>query len=349
MEDKKKLTHAIKVIDESVSDIYDLSIKMQGSIWGLVVGDALGVPVEFLTRAELKINPVIDMLGYGTHHQPKGTWSDDSSMMLATIEWLNDDIAFDYSKLMDKFCMWLMHGGYTPYGDAFDCGITVRRALVNYRGGTKTLLCGERTEFSNGNGSLMRLLPAVLLKYQDLASLEKGAVQFIYDISRLTHAHARSKVACFIYAEIIASLLQEDDTRSKFAIVCKALLTAKEYLSNKELDVECQAEVFTFQRLFAIDSFVNLDEKEIKSTGYVVDTLEAAVWCFLTTNSYKECVLKAVNLGDDTDTVGAVAGAMAGAYYGMSDIPVEWLKVLPKKEWIEKLSRVFIERLELCD
>ena len=134
------------------------------TIMGLVIGDALGVPVEFVSRDELKDNPITDMIGYGTHNQPAGTWSDDSSMAVATMEWLGEmEVAQpDYKQLMDKFSNWILYGDYTPYQENFDCGISTCKAIMNYGRGTEPLLCGEKGEFNNGNGSLMRILPAAL-------------------------------------------------------------------------------------------------------------------------------------------------------------------------------------------
>ncbi len=320
---------------------------IMGSIWGLIVGDALGVPVEFLSRMELDEKPVTTMLGFGTHMQPPGTWSDDSSMVIATLEWLNEQEnmkKLDYHSLMDKFCNWLMYGDYTPYGENFDNGITISRALVNYSKGTEPIDSGDQSEFANGNGSLMRILPAILAKYKELCAFESEAVQFIYDMSSLTHRHARSKVACFIYASIIMEILKNDLSVSKIDVIRKALQSAKEYLNDRESNIEYKSEIVSYLRLFDVDNFFMIEKEQIKSSGYVVDTLEAAVWCFLRTDSYKECVLKAVNLGDDTDTVGAVAGGIAGVYYGFDAIPKDWIDMLPKKEWISELSTGLVKK-----
>ena len=128
---------------------------------------------------------------------------------------------------------------------------------------------------------------------------------------------------------------QNDD---KFDAVQKSLLNCKSYLETIE-DKQTSYEIGKYERLWDLDTFKNLEEDNIKSTGYVVDTLEAAIWCFLNTDSYKECVLKAVNLGNDTDTVGAVAGGVAGLYYELKEIPAEWIELLPKKEWIIELAK----------
>jgi len=312
------------------------------AILGLVVGDALGVPAEFKSRAELKVNPIMDMIGYGTHNQPAGTWSDDSSMVIATMEWLSEmeNNEPDYTLLMEKFGNWLLYGDYTPYENTFDCGISTSRAIMNYRRGMEPLQCGGQSDYDNGNGSLMRILPAALWKSAELAGEEIADADFIFNISAVTHAHMRSKIGCLIYSKLIADLLY-DQNDVKFDAVQKSLSSCKCYLETID-DKQTIYEIGKYARLWDLDTFKNLDEDNIKSTGYVVDTLEAAIWCFLNTDSYKECVLKAVNLGDDTDTVGAVAGGIAGLYYGMKEIPTEWIELLPKKEWIIELAKQMI-------
>ena len=309
------------------------------AVLGLVVGDALGVPAEFKSRAELKANPVMDMIGYGTHNQPAGTWSDDSSMAVATMEWLSEmeNNEPDYTLLMDKYLNWLLYGEYTPYGKTFDRGISTSNAILDYRMGTTPLKCGAQSEYGNGNGSLMRILPAALWKSRELAGEEVDDADFIFDMSALTHAHVRSKIGCLIYSKLIADLLynKNDD---KFDTVLSSLQSCNRYLETID-DKQTAYEIGKYARLWDLDIFKNLDEDDIKSTGYVVDTLEAAIWCFLNTDSYKDCVLKAVNLGDDTDTVGAVVGGLAGLYYGLEEIPAEWIELLPKKEWIIELAK----------
>lgn len=315
------------------------SYRAQSGIMGLVVGDALGVPVEFTSRVDRENDPVVDMRAYGTHSQPAGTWSDDSSMVIATMEWYYEleEWPEDYKPLMDKFCNWLMHGDYTPYGENFDCGITVSRALMNYSRGMDPTECGEKTENSNGNGSLMRIMPTALFHTTDLAFDKLDNTEKIYEMSALTHGHARSKLGCLIYSKIISDILHKPD-EDKVEVVKYSMKVLEKYLIMEEKDPEISEERETYKRLWNIDSFLEISIDEIKSSGYVVDTLEAALWCFLTTNSYKECVLKAVNLGDDTDTVGAVGGGLAGFYYGLESIPDEWINLIPKKEWILDLA-----------
>lgn len=183
--------------------------KYKAAIFGLIVGDALGVPAEFKSRVAMKMSPITDMVGYGTHYQPAGTWSDDSSMVVATMEWLGEMETNhpDYALLMDKFSNWLMRGDYTPYGEVFDCGISTRRAISNYENGVAPLKCGGKSEGENGNGSLMRILPVALHWAKGLATDKMEGKQIIYDLSALTHGHLRSKIGCLIYSKLVADLL----------------------------------------------------------------------------------------------------------------------------------------------
>ena len=317
--------------------------KYLAAILGFVVGDALGVPAEFKSRDRMKENPITDMIGFGTHYQPAGTWSDDSSMVLATMEWFSEmEEVPNYGLLMEKFCNWLMHGDYTPYGETFDSGISTSRAIINHGKGVEPLQCGGKSEGENGNGSLMRILPAALWYGKELATDEMVGKEFIYEMSSLTHGHLRSKMGCLIYSKLIADFLCKPDS-DKIKTVEKSMLACEAYFESvKDEDVIYEKEKYA--RLMDVETFQKLDEDCMKSSGYVVDTLEAAIWCFLNTDNYKDCVLKAVNLGDDADTVSAVAGGVAAVYYGTEAIPEEWMNLLPKKEWIISLVEQMIER-----
>lgn len=318
-------------------------------IMGFIVGDALGVPVEFMSREELIRNPVIDMREYGTHHQPKGTWSDDSSMTIATIDSLCSGI--DYKDLMKKFSTWMMHGDYTPYGEVFDMGLSTSRAIMNYGNGIEPLECGGKTVQENGNGSLMRILPIALYlcgKYNNLYNYEENkAMKIVHEVSCLTHAHPRSQVACGFYTRFIASILQDISQNSPLDVIRESARYTFIHYKQGIYPKTMIDELKYYQRLNEVENLFKLSEDNIHSTGYVVDTLEAVVWCFITTDNYRDCVLKAVNLGEDTDTIGALAGGLAGCYYGYENIPKDWLNVIVKREWIEKLCYKMQTKLKL--
>lgn len=304
-------------------------------IMGVAVADALGVPVEFKSREQLLEKPVVGMRSFGTYNQPAGTWSDDTSMTLCLVESLTRTL--DYSDIMDNFIKWFDKGEYTPHGQAFDIGNTTRESLSRYKRATPPLECGGKSEGDNGNGSLMRILPIVfyLKSNYGVDFQEKERVfNIIHNISSLTHGHKRSLIACGIYISVALKLL--DDKALERAINSGVNEAIQYYRKNDEF----KAELAHFTRL-EDKNFKDLSVEEIKSGGYVVDTLEAALWCLLNTNDYESCVLKAVNLGRDTDTVGAVAGGLAGMSYGYKAIPKEWKDAIVKREYIENLSNDF--------
>lgn len=175
---------------------------------GLIVGDALGVPVEFSSREEMKKHPVTDMTGYGTYPVPAGSWSDDSSMALASLSALHTD-GINLKKTMDNFVAWENKGEFTPAGEVFDEGNTCSFAIYQYIRSGDATSCGQASENSNGNDSLMRILPVcVYLKnLQDEEGLEdRACVAMVHDMSALTHGHLRSKMACGIYFYCVREL-----------------------------------------------------------------------------------------------------------------------------------------------
>jgi len=298
--------------------------RIKSVMLGHAVADALGVPVEFCSREELMDSPVREMLGFGSYPVPAGSWSDDTSMSLCALESLATGTV-DFDRIMRNFGSWYYNDEFTPSGEMFDVGNTCSFAIHNYHKQNCTYKeCGLTEENSNGNGSLMRIHPFVLYAFYNQMPLTAWE-PMIFDASALTHAHERSKLGCGIYAYILMHLLADPNLDAVNTALRRAALhyqDCKEYVH--------------YARLFDPD-FIKLDVDKIKSGGYVVSTLEAAVWCLLTTDNYKECVLKAVNLGDDTDTVAAVAGGLAGALYGYDAIPTEWLHTLIKQDYIEDM------------
>ena len=296
--------------------------EIESGIYGLIVADALGVPYEFVARVRTERFPCTGMVGHGTHDQEKGVWSDDTSMTLATMAAFSAPPQERYRAMMDNFVLWLDEGAFTVSG-VFDVGNTCARAITNYKRGAPPTSCGEDGRFSNGNGSLMRILPASLY----LLSVSDGEDKRIIDeVSSLTHAHSVSRAACKIYTDVVKAILCKRDKAELFPIV--NIYGQDEYARLQE------------------QSFYALPASEIKSGGYVVESLEAALWCFATTCSYRDCVLKAVNLGGDSDTNAAIAGGLAGLYYGKEGIPQEWLEDLQGKELIESALSTFCA--EVC-
>ena len=303
---------------------------VKGAIFGLAVADALGVPVEFESREKLRENPVDKMLGFGSHDVPKGTWSDDTSMTLCTLHSIAKKGKIDLEDNILEFSKWAEDGYMTPHGEMFDIGRTTLTSLRNYWNCKNVYNCGGKSEYDNGNGSLMRIIPVSLFNYLKNLS-QKESIQNIHEVSALTHAHERSLIACGIYDFIVQELIKGSEKSS----VKIALKKAEKYYADYQ-------EIKHYKKLFD-EKFKYTDINLIKSSGYVVDTLEAAIWCLLNTDCYKDCVLKAVNLGEDTDTVAAVAGGLAGILYGYDNIPKEWTDTLVKNDMISKLCDEFIK------
>lgn len=304
---------------------------LNGMLLGLAVGDALGVPVEFESRTTLKADPVVNMRGYGSWNQPAGTWSDDTSLTIAAMESISRRGKIDYKDIMQNFLSWFEHDKFTATGERFDVGITTSASILRF---SRKLLpankCGATDERSNGNGSLMRILPATTYLFATRGKIEVDELKIIHEFSALTHAHIISQVACGIYSLIAAQLLNGKNISDAFRL---GMNDAKIFYSNSPAFDK-------FARL-CDENFGNLPEEKISSTGYVVHTLEAALWCLLNTDNYRSLALKAVNLGSDTDTVAAIAGGLAGIVYGVEGIPPEWLDILKRREYLEKICYDF--------
>lgn len=309
--------------DEATVAVQD---RILGGLWGSLVGDALGVPVEFEDRSTMQAAPVKDMRGYGTHYQPPGTWSDDGALTLCTVDSLLH-AEFDPEDMGRRFVQWMNEGLWTATGEVFDVGMTTTDALLRIASGTPAEQAGRTDEGSNGNGSLMRILPVALRFSGD--PLEALA-QRLERASSVTHGHARSKQACVLYGLVVRKLL--DGWKPQIALQVARAEFRGRYEDSSE---------FGFFGRTLDDDLLSLSGPQIVSTGYVLDTLHASLWCLLTTASFEECVLKAVNLGGDTDTTGCVAGGLAGVHYGVSAIPKRWVEALARHDEVGALFNRF--------
>lgn len=319
---------------------------MEKNIWldgmmGLVTGDALGVPVQFLSREKIKNRPEGPLTGMesdGTYGMPAGTWSDDSSMALATLNSIIMKKKVDPFDIMQQFVRWEGEGEYTPYGQAFDEGTTCLNAIYRFYRDQDINDCGIKEENANGNGALMRIMPACLYYYVK-GSDDAGAIKGIHQVGGLTHNHLRSKMCCGFYYFMVKEILDGINAEEKpglLSLLQKGISRGIGFYGNGVAESE---EMKYLRRLFDLNELCATPENEINSSGYVIDSIEAAVWCLITTGSYRECMVKAANLGEDTDTVAAIAGGLAGLYYGYDGIPSEWLTVIKRREWIEGLCR----------
>lgn len=306
--------------------------KVRDALIGLAVGDAIGVPVEFQSREELDKNPVIDMREYGTYNQPKGTWSDDSSLTFCLADSLIS--GYNLKDIANKFIAWRDNNEWTPHGTVFDIGITTTKSISKlkkhiYDNNEESIksINSDADEFSNGNGSLMRILP-IYFYIKDFQI--KKQFEIIWEVSALTHGHIRSAISCLIYLVLIDEILKE---KTKFEAYKETQQKIKTFFQLQQIS---EFEQKHFRRLIDKD-ISKVDRKEIQSSGYVIHSLEASFWCFLNSKTYKDTILNAVNLGHDTDTTAAIVGGITGIYYGEQAIPESWRNNLVKKEEIENL------------
>lgn len=305
--------------------------KIKGALFGLAVGDALGVPVEFKQREYLKAFPIKGITGYGSWNQPPGTWSDDSSLAFCLAESLTKGYHLD--DIAQNFMQWMRSGYWGAHHKVFDIGNATQFAIGRLTKGTSPLLSGGMMEDDNGNGSLMRIMP-LLFHIKELPINER--YQKTKEVSSVTHAHFRSVFACFIYLEFAVQILNGNTINvaySNMQKLVKSFALANEF-NPKELEL--------FSRILDND-IRNLKEKDIHSSGYVLHTLEASLWSLLNTDNYTDAVLKAVNLGGDTDTTACVTGGLAGLLYGYEEILQVWINEIARKEDIDDLcNRLFL-------
>ena len=307
-------------------------------IMGVVVGDALGCPVQFESRKEVSRHPVTDMRGYGTFNLPEGSWTDDSSLTIALLESIRRIGKIDLDDIMENFMNWLYDGDFTPYGQSYDIGRGTMQAIDRYSRNRNAKKCGGGEEWNNGNGSLMRILPAcIYCSVMETSGIysDRDAIDVIHSVGGLTHAHIRSNIACGLYFFMVKQILiGEGPLQERMR---EGLTQGFAFYESRLADKE---NLHYYDRLRDLTAFKSLPAEKIKSTGYVVDALEAAVWSLITTDRFDQALLKAVNLGDDTDTVGAIAGGLAGLYYGYDTIPENWLSAIKRREWIEEMCRI---------
>lgn len=311
-----------------------LNNKIKSALFGVAVGDAVGVPYEFRTREQMKNNPATDMIGYGTYNQPPGTWSDDSSLTFCLADALSQ-YGYNLERIAVSFSMWRNNDFWTARGQVFDIGNTTASAIeqlddIIEKGHPDDLklLKQQATEMDNGNGSLMRIMP--LLFYIHNKPI-KEQFEIIWEVSALTHKHIRAAMACLIYLKIgenILNGLPKEEAYSKMRQEIKVFWGEINFQSEERIH---------FQKLIQAD-IRETEEDDLKSGGYVIEVLESSIYYFLTRADYKETVLSIINIGHDTDTAAAIAGGLAGLYYGIENIPVLWVEQIARKEDIENLA-----------
>jgi ADP-ribosyl-[dinitrogen reductase] hydrolase len=299
---------------------------VKSTLLGGAVGDAFGVPVEFNDREKVRAKRLTTMTGFGTYHQPPGTFSDDTSLTLCLAETIAETGGFDPKVAAEKFIAWYEKGYWTADGNRFDIGNATRDALEDIIDGADPVSAGGTAVDSNGNGSLMRISPMLFL-VRDLPFSSRFSL--VQQASSITHAHIRSVLACFYYLEFMRKIMNGDDKFTAYAAVNSEMIGFVEKTAPDEVPI--------FQKI--LDGRIHeLPEEEIRGSGYVIHCLEASIWCILRTSSYRDAVIMAVELGEDTDTTAAVTGSIAGLLYGTDGIPREWLEALALRKEIEDLA-----------
>jgi ADP-ribosylglycohydrolase len=300
----------------------ELSDRRRGALIGLAVGDALGAAVEFQPPGTFE--PVTGYRAGGPHRLNPGEWTDDTSMALALADSLAAMSGIDLFDQASRYVAWQRRGEYSVNGRCFDIGNTIRAALDRFQGTGEPQTSANPSERASGNGSVMRLAP-VPIYYADLFPGDVAELaRLAAESSRPTHASPQCLSACRYFAVVLAGLMHGLDREEVLSPDWPVL---DELRRAEPLHAKAEA--------VARGSFREKAPPEIRGTGYVIDSLEAALWAFHDAKDFREAVLKAVNLGDDADTTGAVCGQLGGADWGESGIPGEWLVGAARKDMLE--------------
>lgn len=305
--------------------------QFENILYAAVIGDALGVPVEFSQRDTYYLDM---MVGFGSWNQPLGSWSDDTSLTLPLIENLTNNGT--YEQLMQKFVDYMFHRQYTPDNIVFGMGNTCIKAIRNYTDLHKpALMCGDDSLLSNGNGALMRLAP-LAIHLRNETDLETR-LELTRNYTCLTHRHSRSIVASYIYLEILHSLLNDKSLLKTLKVLPEQLQMA---LKDKPEELK---QLALFKDIFQ-PKFSLTPRSDIKSTGYVIDTLQACIWCVLKSTSIDSATILAVNLGDDTDTIASITATIASCLYQDELVNEQWKSQLRNQALLNEIIEPFVEK-----
>ena len=292
-------------------------------VLGFAIGDAVGVPYEFQARDSFQCKDMIGCDEKSFHEVPMGTWSDDTSLLLCVLDACCEETEQGmFQKWSENAIGWMYEGRFSCTDMPFDIGYSVRLGISSLKTGRENYSADG--EDANGNGGLMRVLPLAFLEHED----DEALMRLIRLFNSCSHNHMISHVGCLIYVKLLKGLC-EDNRRA-----------LRDVLRDVVESISKEYKIPEYARIWDL-SLLDCRCNEIKSSGYVVDTLEAAIWSCYQSSSYKEAVLTAVNLGDDTDTVAALCGGIAGVLFG--EVPERWVNGLRKKELIEEVIGKFEE------
>ncbi|UXZ04307.1 ADP-ribosylglycohydrolase family protein [Moraxella nasicaprae] len=293
--------------------------KIQGSLLGLAIGDAVGTTVEFLSKGSF--TPLTDMVGGGVFGLEKGQWTDDTSMALCLADSLIARQGFDAKDQMERYLRWYEMGENSSTGECFDIGGATRQALEYFKE-TGEIYAGSKDKYSSGNGSLMRLAPIACYYHDNI----NHAVEYAILSSRTTHQSSDCLSACAYFAQILFNIFNGK--------------TNKDQLLLPSVDYEWSEQLLPILN----GDFKYKSENQIFGTGYVIDSLETALWAFYHSDNFADAILMAANLGNDADTTAAITGQIAGAYYGLSGIPIHWQETVYWNEHILELAKQLFKK-----
>jgi ADP-ribosyl-[dinitrogen reductase] hydrolase len=291
----------------------DIQTRYRGALLGLAAGDAVGTTVEFMPRGSFPL--VTDMRGGGPFNLRAGEWTDDTSMALCMAHSLVAQGGFDARDQMERYWRWYREGYMSSNGRCFDIGNATGAALHRYQE-TDDPFAGSTDPSSSGNGGIMRLAPVVLFYHPD----REAVLHYAGESSRTTHASAECIDAAHLLADVLSRALRE--------------ASKPDVLNRSGPEMFQSASI----RSIARGDYQHKSEAQIRGTGYVVRSLEAALWCFCQTDSFEQAILKAANLGDDADTTAAICGQVAGAFYGEEGIPSDWRDILVMRDEMRALA-----------
>ena len=291
----------------------ELQERYQGCLLGLACGDAVGAPLEFKRRESF--TPITDMVSGGKFKMAKGEWTDDTAMALCLANSLIECNEFNANDQMEKYTRWIDTGYCSSREQAFGIGQTILQAMMKFHR-DKDPFSGSTAPQTAGNGGLMRLAPVPMFFYPD----REQAVHFAIESSRTTHAADECLWATQIFANMLLNVFDGKDKET--------------VLTSHTIKTDVSSGLLSILN----GDYWKKSAEEIKGTGYVVESLEAALWCFYTTDNFKDAVLQAANLGDDADTTAAICGQIAGAYYGANAIPRHWLEQLHQADEIRTIA-----------
>ena len=307
-------------------------VNSKDGIIGLAIGDAMGLPVKFVERDKLLEHPVVEMQSGGTYEKAKGTWSDSTSLSLATMDSIIHCFGISTEDMGNRFVNWMQNSEYTANDERFEIGRTTYKALSKFEKDRLPFESGLPSEDSNGNGALMRMIPIAYYCYS--ASLQ---VKDIYDIVKrtcyITHCHEVSILGCYIYVLFAVKLLEG---KSKFDAYKEVQKNGYSQFSRSSIDA--------YKRVLK-QNINELGLDDIKSGGYIVESLEAVLWVILQTENFNQTVIGAINLGNDTDSIGACSAGLAGIIYGLESINPEWRIDLKKYTYIRAMCDEFDKAL----